>query len=630
MDGKTAITISVFAAVLMLMPGISVASPLHSNVHQYQVGNEKVIFEGDQSFIAFGNSSEKVSWIVEKFTPGGLITEHLTHFRVRRIVNAYQNSAVLIENNSQIRIAEIYSFHNGMISASAALKNLGTSNSSYVVVFSIMTRHSGDVIVNGLHPLTRDGFNVGSPSMFVPVGDSSISEGNFHISWQNEASIFSQGLLTTDGGNNLLLLSFGPLNLARNETFSIDPHIRPMRIACPPSDYDNDCLNEPDHDGDDGTSGGGGGTTYYAPQVSLIVDTAYNDTISGGTTIDLTSDVTNSGNAGSVSVTLYALTSYNGNSGSITIGSITEYPTGAHQFPWTVLPGNYTGFEAIASSVGGKGYAYAGHGFGSYTMFPYLNKNSGSEIYPQQSEATEKIYNSSGDFGGFLTINMLDTVNGAFSDAGSATLTFQSSFMPYNTSTYGVNYWKSYGGVNEYQQVFAWDGNSLGRTPSNYIWLTNNNIYAGEQGTQNSSMTWNSVPVQSLWLALQTGLTLDGYTAPAGVIMAALYPIVFSPDPSSPSITGGGQSNQVTVGYNAGFFPAYYFIGTTSGQDAWMFNFTEDLKWYNNGASISGWSAQDAILNFFTYSATYWVSPSGDTVAPMLASISIPIYLAED
>lgn len=59
MSGKIAIAVSVFAAVLMLVPGISMASPIQNNVHQYRVGNEKISFNGKQSFIDFGSGSEK-------------------------------------------------------------------------------------------------------------------------------------------------------------------------------------------------------------------------------------------------------------------------------------------------------------------------------------------------------------------------------------------------------------------------------------------------------------------------------------------------------------------------------------------------------------------------------------------
>ena len=61
MNGKIAIAVSIFAPTLMLIPGISIASPVQSNVHQYQVGNEDATIKGKNTFVTFRTESYRVS-----------------------------------------------------------------------------------------------------------------------------------------------------------------------------------------------------------------------------------------------------------------------------------------------------------------------------------------------------------------------------------------------------------------------------------------------------------------------------------------------------------------------------------------------------------------------------------------
>ena len=277
MNSKIAIAVSIFAAILMLIPGVSVASPIQNNNHQYQVGNEMVIINGENTYISFGNGTQEVKWIVELVTSQGIKPVHFTHHSVRRITDSSQNSVVLILNNSQIRVAEVYSFYQGMIDVSAAIQNLVSNNLTVLVGFSLITPHTDDVIANGYSFKTVDNFKNGHTPVMLPSNDWSIDEGNFQITWGNEMSIFNSGMLSTNGANNMFMLAFNPITIQKNYTYTIDPHIRPYRIACPPSDTDNDCLNEPDHDADDG-SGGGGGSTGSGPSGLTITVTPINTT----------------------------------------------------------------------------------------------------------------------------------------------------------------------------------------------------------------------------------------------------------------------------------------------------------------------------------------------------------------
>lgn len=634
---------SAFACFIMLLPASSLAVPIgSSSLPSYTYGGTTITMGPTDTLISDNNQAVIVAWTIDQISHSGVVKESFSNSYIKRIDNTFQNSVVRVIWNQNVKAAEIFSFENGHVDASISVQNLQGHTATYVANYVMKSGHTATESTGGFFggkiniPFTQK-------TVVAPINSNSWSIANnfVSVSWQGEMSLFHSGIFEATPINDLVSLPFGPFSLMPNSTYSIDPtislhspssqtsssqgidYISPMCIAYP------GCTACPCSGGGGGGSGGGGGTTYYPASLTLQVESSYSNTINASYPINLWVNVSYSGNSNSVSVNVYAKSSNNGS--QIFVGSHTYYATGNQEFEWHAAPGNYSGFVADATTSNGKtSSASGGHSFGVWTMFPYLELNTNQMIYPNDAQATKKLYNASGDFGGYFTINMLDQSYGPVSSSGSQILTFESSFLPYNTSTYDTTYWEDWGGVNEYKQIFTWEGNSIGFTPSNSVWIENNNVYASDQGVTNSSATWNSPAVQSLWIALQNGLLLFGVTAPAGYIMSVFYPIVFANDPNSPTITGTGNSNQISVGYNAGFFPNYIFIANSNGtKDAWMFNFTDDMKWYNNGAGVPGYTSQNAIMNYFVYSSTFYVSPDGSYIEPTAISLSVPIYLAE-
>ena len=452
-----------------------------------------------------------MNWIVERISAKGLRVVHFTHFSVKRISNAYQDSAVLIENNSQVSIAEIFSFYNSMIDASAAIQNLGSVNSSFMVLFSIMTGHTGNVMVNGLHPLTTHSFSAVNPALPVPTGDSSIDEGNFHVSWRNEASIFSQGLLSTNGNSNLLFLSFGTLNLVANETYSIDPRISPqVRIPCP------------------GCGGGGGGT----PPGSSTIDSISTNVIVPGSSISV---VANANSVGSGGVTLY-LDAYNETSGQWDSNIASSYvgsSTGKTTITWNDGQGGTSKYDwskimVYAQSIYGSGPASS-----PWDVYAYTHSTAGVEM----------LFTS----GGTTVGEIISTVNMAapydLSGHNEDDTAIASIFVP-DTSSYTVH------AIN---QSISWTAGSTSVDPGYQVY-PGSAIASYYQNYVNSNATNTATVLSALGLALSLGIAAASDIASLGI--GTLIGVL--------AIIAATEGNGITLSYNTGLHDSFYYASTAS------------------------------------------------------------------
>ena len=243
--------ITIGVAALMVLPIIQYAdSHQQQSPVIYRYGNEYVQFSGQNAYVGFGNSMYPVSWAIYQINPvspvytpfssgngsSPLTVQTFSHYRTTRIENAYQNSAVMIRWNHNIRIAEIFSFINGGIDASVAIKNIENSSGTFMSAFSMTVNHSRNAQIGGFNPQAiHSSRGMGNQNFLIGSKDWSISTGNLSISWKNEQSIFSAGVLSISPSGNRIALPFGPLTLSANETFTIDPLIRPMIFPRPPS-----------------------------------------------------------------------------------------------------------------------------------------------------------------------------------------------------------------------------------------------------------------------------------------------------------------------------------------------------------------------------------------------------------
>lgn len=365
---------------MMRIPDAAFAAPSHSNAHMYHVGKEKIVIDGKNTYFSFGNGTHEVKWVFEQLTAQGTQILHLSHYSQARIVNSQQNSVVLTANNSNIKVAEIFSFYQGMIDASVAIENNGVQNVTLIAGFTIMTPHSDKIIANGYNTRTVSNFSNGhSPVLFSP-NYWSIDEGNFQVSWRNEMSLLKSGIVSTNGVNNMMNIGFNPVTIKENETYSIDPSISPMIIPIPPG----------------GGGGGGGGSTGSAPS-GLSISASPVNTSSGST------------------ITIYPSLQSTG-SGGVTVYYQAKNPSGSWESIGSTGYGNNFHWKAKYNY-----HALRGKASNSYGSTSYSNTVNIWVYNIPQTYTTSKIYDSNG--------NVISTAVNAVTDTAPGN----------DTTVYGAN-----------------------------------------------------------------------------------------------------------------------------------------------------------------------------------------------
>ena len=171
----------------------------------YAYGTDTVSFSGADPLITFGDHTFPVSWEIFSISNGKLQLMKMNKFQVRRIVDSSQNSAVFIEENSEVKVAEIFSFTpSGSIEANIALKNLGKQNETYLVAFSTETQKRATAVTGGYGDEITT--NVGSQSdvSIIPASDTFLQVGDLQINWQQSMSIFHMGSIYQNGLSDLI------------------------------------------------------------------------------------------------------------------------------------------------------------------------------------------------------------------------------------------------------------------------------------------------------------------------------------------------------------------------------------------------------------------------------------------
>ena len=228
MNGKVAIAVSIFAAVLVLVPGVGFAKPIQNQGQQYSFGNEKIIFNGKNVQISFGSRMYRITWKIYEVNGSDLNLIHFKNYSYKRIYNINQNTGALLENNTKLKVAQVYAF-GPSIDASIAIKNLEMKNVTYEVMFEIQTGSHKNVVINGFNPQSKsyavNNQFAGVAFLQIPSTDWSVSMGRISINWLNELALFQGGAIAASSSYNRVGLPFGPITLHANETYNVDPSI---------------------------------------------------------------------------------------------------------------------------------------------------------------------------------------------------------------------------------------------------------------------------------------------------------------------------------------------------------------------------------------------------------------------
>ena len=580
-------------------------------------------FTGDHATVTIGDHRYHVTWTVYMINNSHFEKMYLSNTSYTLIHTSYQNSAILKANNSFVRVAEIFSFGSA-IDASIAVKNLMKGNETYEVVFDMVSEnHHSFITMNGYEP-EMGSISHGSPISgtgyaMIPSGDWSVSMGHVNVNWQNEMSIFQVGTVATNPDSSSVNLPFGPITLMGNETYSIDPIIRPSVVhLCA-------CTSGGGGGGSGGGGSGGGGSGGSPPGSTTITGVSPN-VIVPGTSVLITAHADSVGSGG---VTLY-LDAYNETSGrwagitSAYVGS----STGSMSIKWTDGQDGTSLYDWSEIRV----YAHNSYGSGGYaysSIFSLTYTKAGNSY----------VFNDNGTKIGAI-INSIDLHGNSVSyDQGGSNAipgAITSIFAPYGS--YGVH------SIN--QSITFIDGSISSVNPDFNVQANPFNSYF--QNYENTNDTQATEAIGSLAAALSIAALIPGLEALGGLAAVIGFIAILPESNSYTHSSGFYKENNFWVTTTAGVTPydgymcarfgldchAQYGVLGTTYNDGLSFKtshiFTDYLNLEYNGTT-GGTSSQPyiGVLHFTTSmeitGTTY--STNGNLYS---ASCTLPFTLGSD
>jgi hypothetical protein len=199
-------------------------------------GNAGVIFSGNDPYIVLGGRfypTMRNIFSVNK----ELSLEKQDIKEIQMIKNEYQNSAVETLENKNMRTSYIFSFHGNMVSSNIVLKNLKSSNQSFIVCYEMLLPERNIMEITGNRIIDKN-FNTASINvMNIRRTDDPMVFNNVVVN-----PINSMPLSTTiiNYHNYAVLNMKYAVELTGNETYTVDPEIKPMYSAggCDPGGSD--------------------------------------------------------------------------------------------------------------------------------------------------------------------------------------------------------------------------------------------------------------------------------------------------------------------------------------------------------------------------------------------------------
>ncbi len=371
-------------AAILVPAGALAMGERSSQSMSVSVGNTVITLSRHSATVSFAGQSYNVNWEVAVLSSNGPEIITLSNVGYSRISDPAQNSLVLKESNAILKIAEIFSFHENAVDSSIAVKNLQNVDLNVEAIFSLKAPLTGSVQLNGFSSGSISNISGNSPAVVGSQYQSMIL-GQADVNWQSEAAIFGAGIVAQSISNTMAALPFGPIRLAANENYSIDPLISPeVELAASPSMMPikpMSCIG--------GTCGGGGGGS--APGGSTIVSVTPN-VITKGTTVSI---VAHADSVGSGGATLH-LNVYNETSGAWTylestyIGS----STGDVTFQWADGQGGTSLYNWSEVAV----YASNSYGSGGWATEPMYSQTlfsvGGKDVFSSSGTVIGAIVNS--------------------------------------------------------------------------------------------------------------------------------------------------------------------------------------------------------------------------------------------
>jgi len=511
--------VSILISFIVAASGMGGVVPsTHDPGLSYTYNGITISMTGTNTLITMEGQSYNVNWDVTVLGSSGPQFMAFSNVSYSRINNTMQNSVVMLENNSLLKVAEVFSFSGNGVDASIAIKNLQGSDATIEAMFTMTTSLVSSVQLNGFFSSTKSSLS----SVYPVVINSrylSMDLGQVNVNWQNEGGIFGAGVVAKTGTNTVTALPFGPILLLPDETYSIDPVISPVegnqvaasepavRIPCP------------------GCGGGGGGGSSGTPPGSTTIVSVVNNEMLVQPSISVVAHADSVG-SGSVSLNLQGYdfgTSTWQSLASVWVGS----STGDCSLTWNGNAGTEYFFTQVRVDAGN------GYGSGSWS---YENIN-----YTAVSENT--ITDTSGNTLGYIfnSVGIDMPVDTTRSPDNTALNTI---FAP-TSSSYTVN------SVSQVVKYMGGNNPSVGDPHFELDPSQNPNPVAGYfQNYENGNGGANANAIDALAVALSAAGLIPGLEALGG-LGALIGALALLPAPSY-SLTTKNLNDYFSYNVSAG------------------------------------------------------------------------------
>lgn len=137
MNSKIAIFVSVFAAVLMLLPGVASAYNISNGNSSYDLGTYHIKLAGNEVFVSSANNSVKESWLYYTNNNGTIYKQNLKVENVSRVIDGQYNLLSIQLANKYLRADEIYYLSGKQLDTSIAVQNLFDGNETPIVSLDV-------------------------------------------------------------------------------------------------------------------------------------------------------------------------------------------------------------------------------------------------------------------------------------------------------------------------------------------------------------------------------------------------------------------------------------------------------------------------------------------------------------
>ncbi len=223
MNGKVAIVVSIFAAILMLLPGVASAYTLGNGNGNYNIGNYHLKVAGSEVYVSSANNSVKESWHYYTILNGAIHKQNLKIDNVTRVANG-QNDLLSIQlSNKYLKADEIYYLNGKQLDTSIAVQNLFDGNVTPVVSLDVQEfKAAMSYLFNAQGK--KASFSNSNVLLANPRASSYVgaSLGPFFLSWNQAIALMGPIGVTSNQNGQAIDLTVLHTMLQENQTVSVN------------------------------------------------------------------------------------------------------------------------------------------------------------------------------------------------------------------------------------------------------------------------------------------------------------------------------------------------------------------------------------------------------------------------